>query len=190
MRSRYNPGTSDGRSGPWTDEATQLVRGDDPDALTPIDEPPIDEPTIDEPEEGLIALPQHGDTPTNPRASVKGSSLTLTYDMALDTDSPPNSAFAVIVNDTRMQPSQIVISGMTVTLTLVIPVPAGAKVFLDYTVPLTDPIQAEEVTEGIDVQQDVEAFTNLVVQTTPGYWLATSISMYRTARPTITGLFR
>ena len=34
MRSRYNPGTSDGRSGPWTDEATQRVGGDAPDAPT------------------------------------------------------------------------------------------------------------------------------------------------------------
>ena len=34
MRSRYNPGTSDGRSGPWTDEATQRVRGDAPVAPT------------------------------------------------------------------------------------------------------------------------------------------------------------
>ena len=32
MRSRYNPGTSDGRSGPWTDEATQRVSGDAPAA--------------------------------------------------------------------------------------------------------------------------------------------------------------
>ena len=176
MRSRYNPGTSDGRSGPWTDEATQLVRGDDPDALTTKDEP-----TLDEPEEGLIALPQHGDTPTNPRASVKGSSLTLTYDMALDTDSPPNSAFAVIVNDTRMQPSQIAISDMTVTLTLVIPVPAGAKVFLDYTVPSTDPIQTPESQGTPSVPQDAEALTNLVVQNNTGL-LVSNFDIYRSGR--------
>ena len=36
MRSRYNPGTSDGRSGPWTDEAKQRVRGDAPAAPTAL----------------------------------------------------------------------------------------------------------------------------------------------------------
>ncbi len=36
MRSRYNPGTSDGRSGPWTDKATQRVRGDAPAAPTAL----------------------------------------------------------------------------------------------------------------------------------------------------------
>ena len=36
MRSRYNPGTSDGRSGPWTDEATQRVSGDAPAAPTAL----------------------------------------------------------------------------------------------------------------------------------------------------------
>ena len=36
MRSRYSPGTSDGRSGPWTDEATQRVRGDAPAAPTAL----------------------------------------------------------------------------------------------------------------------------------------------------------
>ena len=36
LRSRYNPGTSEGRSGPWTDEATQRVLGDAPAAPTAL----------------------------------------------------------------------------------------------------------------------------------------------------------
>ena len=36
MRSRYNPGTSEGRSGPWTDEATQRVQNNPPVAPTDL----------------------------------------------------------------------------------------------------------------------------------------------------------
>ena len=43
MRSRYNPGTSDGRSGSWTDEATQRVSGDAPAAPTALS---ADEATV------------------------------------------------------------------------------------------------------------------------------------------------
>ena len=36
MRSRYNPGTSDGRSGPWTDEVTRRVKNSPPTAPTEL----------------------------------------------------------------------------------------------------------------------------------------------------------
>ena len=36
IRSRYNPGTSDGRSGPWTDEVTRRVKNSPPTAPTEL----------------------------------------------------------------------------------------------------------------------------------------------------------
>ena len=54
MRSRYNPGTSEGRSGPWTDEATQRVRTVVTQSVRTVVEPEEDE------EEELIAQQQQG----------------------------------------------------------------------------------------------------------------------------------
>ena len=54
MRSRYNPGTSEGRSGPWTDEATQSVRTVVTQRGRTVVEPEEEE------EEELIAQQQQG----------------------------------------------------------------------------------------------------------------------------------
>ena len=54
MRSRYNPGTSEGRSGPWTDEATQRVRTVVTQSVRTVVEPEEEE------EEELIAQQQQG----------------------------------------------------------------------------------------------------------------------------------
>ena len=55
MRSRYDPGTSDGWSGPWTDEARQRVTGDAPDTLTTRDEPTPEPTPVPTPQPGEIA---------------------------------------------------------------------------------------------------------------------------------------
>ena len=85
-----------------------------------------------------------GDTtaPLFSSASVNGSTLTMTYNEALDTASTPAaSAFAVTVNSAARGVSSVQVTGSTVTLTLASAVVAGNTVTVAYTKPGTNPIQ-------------------------------------------------
>ena len=76
------------------------------------------------------------DGPELESAAVNGSSLTLTYDTALDetgTISPSN--FTVNVNGSRRSVSSVSVSGTAVTLTLSQAVVGGQTVTVSYTVP-------------------------------------------------------
>ena len=81
--------------------------------------------------------------PTLKTASVDGSSLVLTYDENLDANSvPAASAYSVMVGSApAAEPSTVAVSGKTVTLTLATAAVPGDTVTLNYTVPLTNPVQ-------------------------------------------------
>ena len=70
-------------------------------------------------------------------AVVFADTLTLTYDEALDENSEPDeSAFSVSLGGAAGQePSNVEVSGQTVTLTLATPAAAGQTVTVSYTVP-------------------------------------------------------
>ena len=97
MRSRYNPGTSDGRSGPWTDEATQRVRGDAPSAPTALS---AEEATVKG--QTSIALswtaPSH-DALTGYNDTTTETGNTYVYAvtaLSLDGDSPRSATVSII----------------------------------------------------------------------------------------------
>ena len=76
-------------------------------------------------------------------AVVDGTTLTLTYDEALNEGSTPAaSAFAVTAGGSTVTVSDVNVSGSTVTLTLASAVSAGDTVTVNYT-PGADPIQDE-----------------------------------------------
>ena len=72
-------------------------------------------------------------------ATVDGTTLTVTFDEALDPASvPPGSAFTVTVGGTAValaSPDPVAVRGRTVTLTLAAAVPPGDTVTVSYTVP-------------------------------------------------------
>ena len=76
-------------------------------------------------------------------AVVNGTTLTLTYDEALDEDSTPAAGdFAVTAGGSTVNVTNVTVSGRAVTLTLASAVTAGQTVTLDYT-PGADPVQDE-----------------------------------------------
>ena len=81
--------------------------------------------------------------PTLDTASVNGSSLVLTYDENLDANSVPaaNDYSVMLGSSPGAEPSTVAISGKTVTLTLATAAVAVDTVTLNYTVPLTNPVQ-------------------------------------------------
>ena len=81
--------------------------------------------------------------PTLDTATVDGDSLVLTYHEALDTNSTPAAnAYSVKVDSgAGAAPSDVTVSGKTVTLTLGTAVTAGQAVTVDYTVPNSNPVQ-------------------------------------------------
>ena len=97
---------------------------------------------------GNDAAPLSGEIVTNNTgrpvltgATVNGSTLTLTYDKALDGASvPAASDFAVTAAGSTVNVSGASVAGSTVTLTLATAVEAGQTVALDYT-PGANPIQ-------------------------------------------------
>ena len=112
--------------------------------------------------------PQAGDTtpPSLSAASVNGSTLTLTYNEALDTNSlPASSAFTVTVAGSAAalaDANPVAVSGSAVTLTLASAVTAGQMVTVSYTVPDTNPVQDA-------AGNDAAALTNqAVTNNTPG----------------------
>ena len=91
-----------------------------------------------------------GDVPpdlTPPRltgTAVNGRTLVLTYDETLDDASvPAPEAFVVTVAGSPVGVNDVSVSGLTVTLTLAIAVPAGTTVTVGYT-PGANPIQDAE----------------------------------------------
>ena len=83
--------------------------------------------------------------PTLTTATANGTTLVLTYDQALDeTSAPATSAYAVSVdNGAGAEPSEVAVSGSTVTLTLDTALRSGQTVTVSYTVPASNPVQNE-----------------------------------------------
>ena len=91
------------------------------------DGPPSDEAT---------ATPRETTPPELATATVDGTTLTLTYDEALDENSEPSSdAFSVTVGGTGRAVDGVSVSGSSVTLTLGSAVASGATVTVSYTAP-------------------------------------------------------
>ncbi|MDE2668248.1 MAG: SwmB domain-containing protein [Chloroflexota bacterium] len=96
-------------------------------------------------------------------ASVNGSTLTLTFDRAIDSSSTPvNTAFVVVLTSGNAGVSHHAqsvqsISGRVVTLTLS-PAPTSShSVVVSYTKPTTNPLK------GKILQMEVASFTNVAV---------------------------
>ena len=90
----------------------------------------------------LSILDDDGDGPAPIRATVNGTTVVLTYNKPLDGASTPSStAFHLRVADNRASVDEVSVNGSEVTLTLASPVPAGQTVSLDYTQPMSNPIQ-------------------------------------------------
>ena len=87
-------------------------------------------------------LDDDGDGPAPIRATVNGTTVVLTYNKSLDGASTPSStAFHLRVADNRASVDEVSVNGSEVTLTLASPVQAGQTVSLDYTQPMSNPIQ-------------------------------------------------
>ncbi len=75
-------------------------------------------------------------------AAVDGTTLTLTFSGPLDSGSAPAvGAFSVTAGGSAQNPTQVAISGNTVTLTLGTAVTTGQTVTVSYTKPSTNPLQ-------------------------------------------------
>ena len=73
---------------------------------------------------------------------MNGTTVVLTYNKPLDGASTPSStAFHLRVADNRVSVDEVSVNGSEVTLTLASPVQAGQTVSLDYTQPMSNPIQ-------------------------------------------------
>ena len=87
-------------------------------------------------------LDDDGDGPAPIRATVNGTTVVLTYNKPLDGASTPSStAFHLRMADNRASVDEVSVDGSEVTLTLASPVQAGQTVSLDYTQPMSNPIQ-------------------------------------------------
>ena len=90
----------------------------------------------------LSILDDDGAGPAPIRATVDGATVVLTYNKSLDGASTPSStAFHLRVADNRASVDEVSVNGSEVTLTLASPVQAGQTVSLDYTQPMSNPIQ-------------------------------------------------
>ena len=90
----------------------------------------------------LSILDDDGDGPAPSGATVDGATVVLTYNEPLDGASTPSStAFHLRVADNRASVDEVSVNGSEVTLTLASPVQAGQTVSLDYTQPMSNPIQ-------------------------------------------------
>ena len=91
-------------------------------------------------------------------ASVNRSVLTLTFDQHLDSGSiPAKGAFSVTVGGSAQAPTQVAISGNTVTLTLSSAVTAGEVVMVSYAPPASNRLR------GSVSGNEVSGFTGLLV---------------------------
>ena len=95
-------------------------------------------------------------------AEVDGDTLTLTYNEPLDGNSEPaTSAYTVTVDSVDRGVTGVVVSGSTVTLTLVSAVVGGEAVLVSYDAPQTDPVQDTSGTAAADLTEHlVKNITN------------------------------
>ena len=90
----------------------------------------------------MSILDDDGDGPAPSGATVDGATVVLTYNEPLDGASTPSStAFVLRVAGNPVSINEVSVDGSEVTLTLAAPVQAGQTVSLDYTQPVSDPIQ-------------------------------------------------
>ena len=122
----------------------------------------------------LSILDDDGDGPAPSGATVDGATVVLTYNKPLDGASTPSStAFHLRMADNRVSVDEVSVNGSEVTLTLASPVPAGQTVSLDYTAPMSNPIQdasgnkAQSFTRWYLVTESTITITNPVI-TVPG----------------------
>ena len=93
-------------------------------------------------DQASVTVRQDTAAPTLSTATVSGTTLTLTYNEALDTGSAPGTgAFAVTVDGSARSVNGVAVSGSAVRLTLASAVTAGQTVTVSYTKPATNPIQ-------------------------------------------------
>ena len=119
-------------------------------------------------------LDDDGDGPAPSGATVDGATVVLTYNEPLDGASTPSStAFVLRVAGDPVSINEVSVDGSEVTLTLAAPVPAGQTVSLDYTAPVSNPIQdasgnkARSFTRWYLVTESTITITNPVI-TVPG----------------------
>ena len=105
---------------------------------------------------------------------MNGATVVLTYNEPLDGASTPSStAFVLRVAGDPVSINEVSVDGSEVTLTLAAPVPAGQTVSLDYTAPMSNPIQdasgnkAQSFTRWYLVTESTITITNSVI-TVPG----------------------
>ena len=122
----------------------------------------------------LSILDDDGDGPAPSGATVDGATVVLTYNKPLDGASTPSStAFHLRMADNRVSVDEVSVNGSEVTLTLASPVQAGQTVSLDYTQPMSNPIQdgsgnkAQSFTRWYLVTESTITITNPVI-TVPG----------------------
>ena len=90
----------------------------------------------------LSILDDDGDGPAPSGATVNGTTVVLTYNKSLNGASTPSStAFVLRVAGDPVSINEVSVDGSEVTLTLASPVQAGQTVSLDYTQPMSNPIQ-------------------------------------------------
>ncbi|MCM1984910.1 FG-GAP-like repeat-containing protein, partial [Lyngbya confervoides] len=100
-------------------------------------------------------------------ATVNGSTLTLTYNEALDGASDPaGSAYTVTVNGVQRTVNSVDANGTAVTLNLASPVVNGETVVISYAVPGTNPIQDVAGNDAIALTN--QTVTNTTTPSNPG----------------------
>jgi uncharacterized repeat protein (TIGR02059 family) len=101
-------------------------------------------------------------------AVVNGSTLTLTYNEALDGASDPvGGAYTVTVNGVQRIVNSANANGTTVTLTLASPVVGGETVAISYAVPGTNPVQDVAGNDAIALTGQTVTNTSPAPDTTP-----------------------
>ena len=121
---------------------------------------------------GSVAVTVDDDDPADTTApvlsgaAVNGTSLTLTYDEALDANSTPGtSAYTVTVAGAARSVSGVAVSGQTVTLTLSSAVTASQTVTLSYAAPGSNPIQDSAGNDAANLTN--QSVTNNTAAATP-----------------------
>ncbi|MEB3232298.1 MAG: FG-GAP-like repeat-containing protein [Leptolyngbyaceae bacterium] len=106
-------------------------------------------------------------SPVFQTGTVNGSTLTLTYNEALDGASDPaGGAYTVTVNGVQRTVNSADANGTTVTLTLASPVVNGETVAISYAVPGTNPIQDVAGNDAIALSN--QTVTNITSSSNPG----------------------
>ena len=113
--------------------------------------------------------------PTFHGADVKGTTLAVTFDEALDTSSAPAGSVFTL-SDGKAGTGTVSISGRTATVTLDSAVTAGAVVTLTYTKPMTNPLQdaagnqvANFIGQAVTNNTGVPAVTGVAISSTPSH---------------------